>query len=113
MDPGTPKNPRSFRAALYSRVSTFDQSVDAQREQLRDYSDRQGWETIEYIDQGQSGAKAARPGLDAMLDAVHRRQIDVVVLTKLDRLGRSVKHLCEVAEDLSAAGVRLVVLDQA
>ncbi|MGH7338561.1 MAG: recombinase family protein [Myxococcota bacterium] len=101
-----------LRAALYARVSSNEQHVDAQLTQLREYSSRQGWSAQEFVDEGQSGAKARRPALDAMVAAVHKRQIDALVITKLDRLGRSVSHLCDVASKLRAAGVRLVVLDQ-
>src|SRR5262245_65313370 len=104
---------QTVRAALYARVSTTDQHAEAQVAQLREYATRQGWNAIEYVDQGVSGAKAKRPALEALMDAVHRREVDALVCTKLDRLGRSVPHLCEVASKLRAAGVRLVVLDQA
>ena len=50
--------------------------------------------------------------LDALLEAAHRRELDVVVVTKLDRLARSVRHLCELADTFKAQGVDLVVLDQ-
>ena len=104
--------PQPTRAAIYARVSTADQSTDGQLDQLRDYVGRQGWEAVEHVDAGISGAKARRPALDAMMAEIHRRHVDVVVITKLDRLGRSVRHLCDVVASLRAAGVRLVVLDQ-
>jgi DNA invertase Pin-like site-specific DNA recombinase len=102
-----------MKAAIYCRVSTREQSVDLQRERLTDYAERQGWDVVTFEDEGVSGAKAKRPGLDALMSAVHRREVDVVAITKLDRLGRSVPHLCDVADKLRAAGVRLCVLDQA
>jgi DNA invertase Pin-like site-specific DNA recombinase len=54
-----------------------------------------------------------RLGLDALLQAVRRRQVDVVVCTKLDRLTRSVRHLVTLGEEFRALGVELCVLDQA
>ena len=66
----------------------------------------------EYVDQGVSGARERRPGLDALLQAARRRQVDVVVCTKLDRLARSTHHLVTLAKELEALGVDLVVLDQ-
>lgn len=77
-----------MRAALYARVSTTDQHAEAQLETLRDHAARQGWEAVEHVDVGQSGSKAARPALDAMLEDVHRRRVDAVVVTKLESLAK-------------------------
>jgi len=99
--------------ALYARCSTPDQSLDAQLDALRAYAQRRGGEAREYSDQGVSGGRASRAGLDALMAACRRREVEAVVVTKLDRLGRSLRHLCEVAEELASLGVDLVVLDQA
>jgi DNA invertase Pin-like site-specific DNA recombinase len=48
-----------------------------------------------------------------MMATVRRREVDAVIITKLDRLARSTRHLCELADELSAVGVDLIVLDQA
>jgi len=60
-----------------------------------------------------SGARERRPGLDALLAAVRARQVDVVVIVKLDRLARSTRHLVALVAELEALKVDLVVLDQA
>ena len=59
------------------------------------------------------GRRNSRPALDARLDAVRRREVQSVAITKLDRLARSTRHLCELAETFKALNVDLVVLDQA
>jgi DNA invertase Pin-like site-specific DNA recombinase len=100
------------RAAVYARVSTSDQTVDSQLDALRSYCQRRGLEAVEFIDHGVSGAKDKRPALDAMLCAVRRREVDCVVITKLDRLARSVRHLCELADAFEKLGVQLIALDQ-
>jgi hypothetical protein len=92
-----------MRAAIYARVSTSDQRAELQLGALREYTARQGWGAAEFVDQGVSGSRAKRPALDMMLDAVHRRSVDAVVVTKLDRLGRSVRHLCDLAADRGSA----------
>ena len=100
------------KAALYARVSTTDQHSDAQLEELKDYAKRRGLEGVEFVDHGVSGGRASRPALDAMMALARKRDIDLVVATKLDRLGRSVRHLTTLASELEALGVDLVVLDQ-
>lgn len=76
----------------YERVSTIDQSLDSQRDELK----AAGCEKI-YSDKV-SGAKTDRPGLNDAL--AYLREGDVLVVTKLDRLGRTLKHLIATVEDL-------------
>jgi DNA invertase Pin-like site-specific DNA recombinase len=99
--------------ALYARVSTIEQNTDAQIDTLRRYARDRRAEAAEFVDHGQSGAKDSRPALDAMMGEVRRRRVSAVVVTKLDRLARSVRHLTSLAAELEALGCALVVLDQA
>ncbi len=101
------------RIALYARVSTADQKTQAQLDALRKYAADRGAEAVEFVDHGQSGAKANRPALDSMLAAVRRREVGAVVVVKLDRLARSVRHLVTMAAELEALGCDLVVISQA
>ena len=78
-----------MRAALYARVSTADQSCEPQLRDLRQYVAARGWDAVEYVDQGVSGAKDRRPALDRLLAAVKARKVDVVVVAAFDRFGRS------------------------
>jgi len=111
--PKTRKKPKQHRAALYARVSTTDQHPDAQIDPLREYAEARGFEIAdEFIDHGVSGAKGSRPALDEMMTSARRRDIDVIVIAKLDRLARSVQHLVELSGELQALGVDLVVRDQ-
>jgi DNA invertase Pin-like site-specific DNA recombinase len=89
----------------YGRVSTRDQNPDAQEDALR----AARCDRI-YIDRGVSGRLARRPELDRALDFA--RSGDALVITKLDRLGRSVKNLVDEVLALEARGIDLVVLDQ-
>ena len=88
----------------YARVSTLDQNLDLQRDALH----KAGCEKI-YTDTI-SGAKAQRPGLDECLS--YARRGDTLVVWKLDRLGRNLKNLIEVAGHLDAAGIGLVSLQE-
>lgn len=101
------------RAAIYARVSTGSQvegtSIDSQREQCRATAQAHGCTvTGEYVDAGVSGAKDSRPALDELLAAAGAGSIDVVVIAKLDRLGRSLLHLLTLMKRLDALDVRVV-----
>ena len=101
-----------MKAAIYARVSTFDQTVDNQLLDLRRYLDARGWTPInEYVDVS-SGAKDRRPGLDDLVRDARRRKFDAVVVWKLDRLGRSLRHLVLLMEELQGLGVALVSLGE-
>jgi DNA invertase Pin-like site-specific DNA recombinase len=99
-----------MRAAIYARVSTFDQEPENQLQELRRYCEARGWTSVEYVDRGVSGSKESRPALDALVQAVRRRQVDVVVVFALDRLGRSLSHLIRIIEDWQNLGVGLLSL---
>jgi DNA invertase Pin-like site-specific DNA recombinase len=101
------------RVAVYARVSTFDQSCEPQLRDLREYVAARGWQAVEYIDQGVSGTRDRRPGLDKLLAAVKRRQVDVVVVAAFDRFGRSVRHLVECLELFRHYGVEFISLREA
>ena len=82
---------RPLRAAVYARVSTYDQEVENQLGELRRFVDARGWEAREYVDEGVSGAVEQRPALDELVRDAKRRRFDVLVCWRLDRLGRSLK----------------------
>ncbi len=98
------------RAAIYARVSTFDQEPENQLQELRRYVEARGWTAKEYTDRGVSGAKDRRPALDQMIADARRRRFDVVVCWRLDRLGRNLKHLVGLLDDLQPLGVAFVSL---
>ena len=100
------------RIAIYARVSTLNgQNPELQLAEIREYAARRGWEiTGEYVDLGVSGSKESRPQLNRMIQDARRRRFDAIVCWKLDRLGRSLKHLVTTIEDLAAYGVSFVSL---
>ena len=69
-----------MRAAIYARVSTFDQEPENQLAELRRYTTARGWKAQEHVDRGVSGAKDRRPALDQLLVDARRRRFDVVVV---------------------------------
>jgi DNA invertase Pin-like site-specific DNA recombinase len=99
-----------MKAGIYARVSTIDQEPENQLAELRRYVAARGWTGVEYCDRGVSGAKDRRPALDQLLADAKRRRFDVVVCWRLDRLGRSLKHLITMLDELQAFGVAFVSL---
>lgn len=102
-----------MKAALYCRASTREQHVDAQLGPLRTWASSKGYEAQEFLDEGWSGAKARRPGLDAALAACRRGEVQVLAVVGLDRLARSTSHAAALFEELHALGVELVSLREA
>lgn len=104
------------RVALYLRVSTGEQTTENQRRELAAVAQRAGWEIVAvFEDAGVSGAKGRdkRPGYDAMLKAVTRREVDMVAAWSVDRLGRSMQELTAFLGELHARGADLYLHQQA
>ncbi len=100
-------------AAIYARVSTEEQSCEQQVTALREAAARMGLSVAEVLEETGSGARNDRPGLVALMEAARRRAIDVVLVWKLDRLGRSLLDLARNVDELRRLGVRLVAVTQA
>ena len=100
------------RAAIYARVSTLDQEPENQLQELRRYCEARGWTAVEYVDRGVSGTKDRRPALDTLIRDARRRRFDVLVCWRLDRLGRNLKHLITLLDDLQELGVGFVTLGE-
>ena len=98
------------QAAIYGRVSTLtNQSVEMQARDLRQLAECRSFQVVrEYFDEGVSGAKSSRPALDEMLADAKRGKFRVLLVWKLDRLGRSLAHLVRLLEDLRACNVEIV-----
>lgn len=106
------------KVALYTRVSTSDgqQTVENQLRDLRLAGERLGWEIVAtFTDEGISGAKGRekRPGLDALMKGIARKDFDMVASWSVCRLGRSLQHLVALLGDLDARGVDLYLHVQA
>ena len=104
--------PTRRRAAIYARVSTLDQEPENQLIQIRRYVEAREWTPVEYVDKGASGAKDRRPALDRLLKDGKQRRFDVLVCWRLDRLGRNLRHLILLLDDLQALGVAFVSLSE-
>ena len=102
-----------FRAGLYARVSTNDQQTLAmQSRAMREYAARRGWAIAVNAREVGSGA-AKREAREKLLEAARRREIDVVLVWRLDRWGRSVTDLLATLQELEHLGVGFVSLTEA
>ena len=108
-----------MRVAIYVRVSTQrqaqSQTIEQQVERLQKYIREQGWvleaEQV-YQDNGYSGAKLNRPGLDALRDHAALADFDLVLITAPDRLARNYVHQVLIIEDLAKRGISVQFLDR-
>lgn len=100
-----------MKVAIYGRVSTGDQHVANQLDELRRYALARDWQVFDvYTDEGVSGACESRPALDRLMAEARRRTFDVVLVWRLDRLGRSLSHLVRLLDELHSLGIAFVSL---
>jgi DNA invertase Pin-like site-specific DNA recombinase len=103
------------RTAIYARVSTKQHGQDPETQliPLRDFAQARGFTIIEeYVDVGISGMKSSRPALDRLMLDARKRRFDVVLVARLDRFSRSVRHLLTTLEEFHALGVDFVSLNE-
>jgi len=107
------KETKMFRVGLYARVSTSDQqTIPLQIRALREYAVRRGWTIAQQVKEVGSGASERRMR-EKLLEAARRREIDVVLVWRLDRWGRSVADLLATLQELQHLGVGFVSLTEA
>src|ERR1035438_1689979 len=107
------KQPKMFRAGLYTRVSTNDQqTIPLQIRAMREYAVRRGWTIALQVKEVGSGA-SQRQLREKLLEAARRREIDVVLVWRLDRWGRSVADLLATLQELDHLGVGFISLTEA
>ena len=98
-----------MKIALYTRVSTQDQSVEMQTSDLRRYSEQRGFEIHkEYSDKGVSGTKDRRPALDELMSDAKKKKFDAVLCWRFDRFARSTKHLITALEEFRHLGIEFI-----
>ena len=102
-----------MRVAIYSRVSTQEQTTAGQLDELRSYCERRKWEIVaEYTDEGVSGSTESRPGLNHLLADAKRRMFDAVLVYRYDRFARSLRQLVNALCDFDALGIHFVSLHE-
>jgi len=107
------KAAKTTPAGLYARVSTLDQqTLPMQNRAMREYADRRGWIIAMQVKEVGSGATQCQLR-DKLLEAARRREIDVVLVWRLDRWGRSVTDLLATLQELEHLGIGFVSLTEA
>lgn len=104
-----------MKVAIYARVSTDEQSTDAQINFMRTYCERANppLEIFkEYTDINISGSKENRPAFNLLLQDLRDYKFDIVMVYKLDRLGRSLKHLLSLFDEFNLKGVHFISASQ-
>jgi len=101
----------STRVAIYARVSTTVQDAGLQTRELGQFAEARGWTMADqYVDSGVGGSKDSRPELNRLMLDAKRRRFDVVLVWKLDRFGRSLRHLVNALAEFESLGIAFVSL---
>lgn len=101
---------KTVKAAIYARVSSEDQSYEMQLVEVREYAGRMGWEIVEYVEK--MSAVKKRPALDQLMNDARLKKVDIVLVWKLDRFGRSLGNLINNILLLDSYGVRFIAVTQ-
>ena len=101
------------KVALYCRVSTKEQTTDNQTLDLKRFCEHRDLEIVhEYSDQGVSGSLDSRPALNQMLEDARQGKFEILLVWKLDRLGRSLKHLINLLNELHKSNVSFISMQE-
>jgi DNA invertase Pin-like site-specific DNA recombinase len=101
------------RVAIYTRVSTPDQSPEGQEHEWLEYAERRGWVVSKVYRDKISGIKDSLPELNRLLSNAARGEFSRAVVWRIDRLGRSVRHLLEVLDTLNKLDIKFVSVNEA
>jgi len=101
-----------MKVAIYTRVSTEQQDLTSQVDMCKKHCEIKGYEVYKVYKEVYTGAKASRPAFNELLNDMRHYKFNTIVVTKLDRIGRSLKHLLSLFDELSGKGVNFVAVTQ-
>lgn len=101
-----------MRVAIYCRVSTDEQDADKQEELCLEYCKRHDFEVFKVYKDVITGWSTSRPMFNQLLEDMRHYKFDAVMVTKLDRLGRSLQHLLSVIDELNKKGIKFLAITQ-
>jgi DNA invertase Pin-like site-specific DNA recombinase len=100
------------RVAIYCRVSTEDQNNDSQERLCKEYCSRYSYEVYGVYKDVISGTKDSRPSFNQLMEDMRRFKFDAIMVSKLDRMGRSLQHLIGIVDEISKKGLNFIVVTQ-
>lgn len=101
-----------MKCAIYARVSTTKQDETLQIPRCEEFAKRHDWEVVKIYQDEASGRDANRPGWKALESDLRRHEFDAIIVTKLDRIMRSLMQLLTIFETFQKYGVMIVTLEQ-
>jgi DNA invertase Pin-like site-specific DNA recombinase len=101
-----------MKVAIYCRVSTEDQSVDNQEYICNEYCKKNNFEVYKIYKDVISGSKDSRPEFNILLEDMRKSKFDCIMVTKLDRLGRSLQHLLSMFNEFNVRGIHFIATTQ-
>lgn len=101
-----------MKVAIYCRVSTEEQDADKQEYICREYCEKNNFEIYKVYKDVISGTTTSRPEFNLLLEDMRKYKFDAILVTKLDRLGRSLQHLLSIIEELNKRGIHFIASTQ-
>lgn len=101
-----------MKVAIYVRVSTDEQDLKNQLESCKKYCEINKYEVYKIYKDIYTGTSDSRPAFNELLSDMRQYRFSMVVVTKLDRMGRSLKHLLTLFEEFNSKGVQFVAVTQ-
>lgn len=100
------------KVAIYVRVSTEEQNIDNQLDICKEYCKRNNFEVYKIYKDVYTGTKSSRPDFNILLDDMRQMKFHAIVVTKLDRIGRSLKHLLNLFDEFENKKVSFIAVTQ-
>jgi len=101
-----------MKCAIYCRVSTEEQDADKQEQACLEYCARMNHEVFKVYKDVISGKTTSRPEFDMMLNDMRLWKFNCIMVTKLDRIGRSLKHILSLFDEFKSKGVQFIAITQ-
>lgn len=101
-----------MKVAIYCRVSTEEQNAKTQERELSQFCENRAYSVFKIYTDVVSGSKESRPGLNELMNDAYNKNFDAVVIWKLDRLGRSLKHLIDITNKFKLWKINIICKTQ-
>lgn len=101
-----------MKVAIYVRISSEHQDLDNQIEMCKKHCEIQDYEIYDIYQDIYTGTSASRPAFNKLLEDMRRYKFNAVVVTKLDRIGRSLQHLLSLFNEMNTKGVQFISITQ-